>query len=170
MFTIKPDEFGNPIRFKARLVARGFSQQYLVDYDETFAPVARISSFRLMLAFANQNNLLVHHMDVKTAFLNSELKEEIFMRIPEGLKCNSKNLVCKLKKSLYGLKQSARCWFKTFEQVLIKIGFRNSPVDRCVYILDKGSIPKNIYVILYVDDLVIITKRREWNRVNLKHI
>ncbi|XP_033225937.1 uncharacterized protein LOC117178621 [Belonocnema kinseyi] len=84
IFTVKPDEFGNPTRFKARLVARGFSQQYLVDYDETFAPVERIDSFRLMLAFANQFDLLKHHMDVKTAFLNSELKQEIFMKVPEG--------------------------------------------------------------------------------------
>ena len=77
VFAIKADEAGNPIRYKARLVARGFSQQYLVNYNEIFAPVARISSFRIIPAFANEHDLLVHHMDVKTAFLNGILKEEI---------------------------------------------------------------------------------------------
>ena len=159
VFALKTDEFGNPARYKARLVARGFMQEYMVDYQETFAPVARIASFRFLLALANQYNLLVHHMDVKTAFLNGILKEEIYMRIPEGIKVDpNKNLVCRLNKALYGLKQAARCWFQVFENTLKEVGFKNSPVERCVYILDKGNIDKNIYVILYVDDLVIITK------------
>ena len=102
VFAIKNDEFGNPIKYKARLVARGFSQEYLMDYNETFAPVARISSFRFTIAFANQFNLLIHHMDVKTAFLNGILKEEMYMRVPNGVKCNAYQ-VCKLNKALYGL-------------------------------------------------------------------
>ena len=81
VFTIKDDEFVNPLKYKARLVARGFSQEYLVDYHETFELVARISSFRFIIAFANQNNLLVHHMDVKTAFLIGNLKVEIYEKI-----------------------------------------------------------------------------------------
>ena len=75
IFTIKNDEFGNPVKYKARVVARGFSQEYLIDYNETFAPVARISSFRFIMAYANQFNLMVHHMDVKSAFLNGILKD-----------------------------------------------------------------------------------------------
>ena len=157
VFSIKTDEFGNPVRYKARLVARGFSQQYQVDYFETFAPVARISTFRIILALANQFNLLIHHMDVKTAFLNGTLREEIYMKIPEGIACNKNNVVCKLNKTLYGLKQAARYWFKTFEKALLEAGFQNSPVDRCMYILNKGHISRNIYVVLYVDDLVIAT-------------
>ena len=160
IFTIKYDEFGNPLRYKARLVARGFSQEYLIDYNETFAPVARISSFRFIVAFANQFNLLIHHMDVKTAFLNGILKEEIYMRVPQGVKCNA-NQVCKLNKALYGLKQAARCWFEMFEKALIEKGFQNSSVDRCIYILDRGNIHENIYVVLYVDDLVIATANIE---------
>lgn len=158
VFNVKIDEFGNPIRYKARLVARGFSQKYLTDYDETFAPVARIASFRLIVAFANQFNLLIHHMDVKTAFLNGELKEEIYMRVPEGIKCKD-NQVCKLNKALYGLKQAAKCWFEVFEKTLKDVGFQNSPVDRCIYINKRGDISKNIYVVLYVDDLVIVTAK-----------
>lgn len=154
IFTIKNDEFGKPLRYKARLVARGFSQEYLTDYNETFAPVARIASFRLIICFANQFNLLVHHMDVKTAFLNGELKEEIYMKVPEGIN-NQNNYVCKLNKALYGLKQAARCWFEVFEKSLKEKGFQNSSVDRCIYVLNNGDVLKNIYVVLYVDDLVI---------------
>lgn len=154
IFSIKNDEFGKPCRFKARLVARGFSQEYLTDYNETFAPVARISSFRFIICFANQYNLLIHHMDVKTAFLNGKLREEIYMKVPEGV-LHKGNYVCKLNKALYGLKQAARCWFELFEQSLKEKGFQNSSVDRCIYMLDKGHVNKNIYVVLYVDDLVI---------------
>lgn len=89
MFTLKQDESGNPTKYKARLVAKGFTQQYQVDYDEVFSPVARITIFRILLAIANHFNLLVHHMDVKTAFLHGNLKEEIFMRIPDGIVCSS---------------------------------------------------------------------------------
>ena len=110
VFAIKNDASGNPYKYKARLVARGFSQKYGIDYEETFALVARISSFRFIMAFSNQHDLIVHHMDVKTAFLNGNLKEEIFMKLPDGID-NDKNLVCKLNKAIYGLKQSARCWF-----------------------------------------------------------
>lgn len=156
VFTIKNDEFGKPLRYKARLVARGFTQEYLVDYDETFAPVARITSFRFLIIFANQFNLLIHHMDVKTAFLNGVLKEEIFMNVPEGVSSHGDS-VCKLNKSIYGLKQAARCWFEVFEKALTEKGFQSSSVDRCIYILDRGDINKNIYVVLYVDDLVIAT-------------
>ncbi|CAK9796153.1 Copia protein [Anthophora plagiata] len=160
IFTIKNNEHGNPSKYKARLVARGFSQKYLTDYNETFAPIVRIASFRFIIAFANQFNLLIHHMDVKTAFLNGELKEEIYMKVPQRVISKS-NEVCKLNKAIYGLKQAARCWFEIFEKSLVEKGFRSSSVDRCIYILDKGNIFKNIYVVLYVDDLVIATANRE---------
>lgn len=94
-------------------------------------------------------------MDVKTAFLNGELKEEIYLRVPEGVSCKE-GYVCKLQKALDGLKQAARCWFEVFEHALKEKGFQNSSVDRCIYILDKGYICKNIYVVLYVDDLVVV--------------
>ncbi len=160
VFSIKLDEFGRIYKRKARLVARGFTQQYLIDYDETFAPVARIASFRFLIAFANQFNLLIHHMDVKTAFLNGSLKEELYMQIPPGVECGDRSKVCKLNKSLYGLKQAARCWFELFENALVERGFKNSEVDRCIYFLDRNDVNKNIYVVLYVDDVVIATADR----------
>lgn len=157
VFAIKNNEFGEKVKYKARLVACGYSQKFAEDYDQTFAPVARIASLRILTAFANQFDLLIHQMDVKTAFLNGVLKEEIYMRIPEGME-SKENHVCKLNKALYGLKQGARCWFETFEIKLLKVDFKTSPADRCIYFLDRGDISKNIYVILYVDDVVIICK------------
>lgn len=156
VFVIKNDVHGNPTKYKARLVAKGFSQQYLSDYNETFAPVVRMTTFRILLAFANQNNLLIHQMDVKTAFLNGLLEEEIYMQLPEGIKTD-KNRVCKLNKAMYGLKQSARCWFQHFDKVLRERHFKNSSVDHCLYFLERGHVNRNIYVILYVDDVLIIT-------------
>lgn len=167
VFAIKHDEHGNPIKYKARLVAKGFSQKFMHDYDETFAPVARIGSFRFLLAFANQFKLLIHHMDVKTAFLNGILKEEIYMKVPEGI-TGKENHVCKLNKAIYGLKQAARCWYELFDRTLKEQGFKSSSVDPCIYVLDKGSVLRNIYIVLYVDDLVIATANAETMN-NLKH-
>lgn len=155
VFSIKNDSNGNLTKHKARLVAKGFSQKYLLDYDETFAPVTRITTFRLLLAFAVQNNLLVHQMDVKTAFLNGSLNDEIYMKIPEGVN-EKENHVCKLNKALYGLKQSARCWFEQFEKILRQHKFQHSDADKCLFTLDNGHITRNIYVILYVDDVIIV--------------
>lgn len=144
VFSIKQDENGNLLKYKARLVARGFTQEYMMDYDETFAPVARISSFRYFLAFSNQYDLLIHQMDVKTVFLNGALKDEIYIKIPKGLTQYDGNKVCKLNKAIYGLKQAARCWFEIFESALQNFGFRSLEVDRCIYILDEGDI--HIYI------------------------
>lgn len=156
VFTLKNDVNGNCTKHKARLVARGFKQEYPNDYDKTYAPVARITTFRFLLALSNQFDLLIHQMDVKTAFLNGNLKEEIYMQVPPGVTA-PKGYVCKLNKALYGLKQSARCWYEQFDQVLRGINFKSSPVDPCLYMINKGHISKNIYVILYVDDLMITT-------------
>ena len=132
----------------------------MLDYEETFAPVARISSLRLILSLSNQFNLQVHHMDVKTAFLNGELKEEIYMLVPQGLSYGN-DKVCKLNKALYRLKQAARCWFQVFERALKERGFVSSEVDSCIYIIDNGDILKNMYVLLYVDDIIIATESFE---------
>jgi len=101
--------------YKARLVAKGYAQRYGIDYDETFSPVVRFSSIRALLAFAVQNDILVHQMDVVTAFLNGNLEEEVYMEQPPGyVQPEKKTLVCKLERSLYGQKQSSRCWNTTF--------------------------------------------------------
>ncbi len=119
VFKVKYKADGSVERHKACLVAKGCSQKPGLDYEETFSPVARYTSIRSLLAIANQLNLEVHQMDVSTAFLNGELEEEIYMSQPEGyVKEGEQELVCKLNKSIYGLKQSSRCWFNTIDEFL----------------------------------------------------
>jgi hypothetical protein len=114
VFKIKRDNNNKPERYKARLVAKGYDQEFGIDYNETFAPVIKQQSLRLLLAMAVQENLIFHQVDISTAFLNGLLEEEVYIEVPEGLKDQfSKNEVLKLKKALYGLKQASRSWNKT---------------------------------------------------------
>ena len=159
VFKVKHTSDGKVERFKARLVAKGYAQKYGIDYDETFSPVVRFSSIRALLAFAVQNDMLIHQMDVVTAFLNGELKEEIYMQQPDGyLQPGKEELVCKLKKSLYGLKQSPRCWNTTFEVFVKSIKFESSAADPCIYV--RGTNQVNI-VAVYVRDLIVATTTPE---------
>ena len=140
-------------RYKARLVAQGFSQKYGQDYDETFSPVVRFESLRMIIALSVQRCLKVHQMDVTTAFLNGELNDEVYMKQPEGYVVKGKeNLVCKLKKSIYGLKQSPRCWNSVLDQFLKKIGFVQATSDPCLYIASEGEL---FLIAVYVDDIVL---------------
>lgn len=152
VFKRKRCEDGDAGEYKARLVARGFTQRKGFDYQETYSPVAKITTFRILLAVAVQNNLHIHQMDVKTAFLNGDLREEIYMRLPDGFKRG--NLVCKLNKSLYGLKQASRMWNERFHTYVTKMGFQRSAHDHCLY--SKGENESKIYLLLYVDDLLLI--------------
>ena len=156
VFKVKYTSNGEVERFKGRLVAKGYAQKHGIDYEETFSPVVRFSSIRALLAFGVQENMLIHQMDVVTAFLNGELSEEIYMQQPDGYVVPGKeNLVCKLKKSLYGLKQSPRCWYNAFHTFIESIGFRQSAADPCVYIRlgDTTTI-----VAVYVDDLILLSR------------
>ncbi|KXJ74150.1 hypothetical protein RP20_CCG014268 [Aedes albopictus] len=108
IFKSKEDEKGNIVRHKARLVAQGFNQKFGVDFDEVFAPVAKQVTLRTLLTVASRRGMLVKHMDVKTAYLHGKLDETIYMRQPEGYAMGGPNTVCMLKRSIYGLKQSAR--------------------------------------------------------------
>ena len=120
---VKRDENSSVNRFKARLVAQGYSQVKGVDYDEVFSPMAQNTSVKSLLALANAHDLEIHQMDVKTAFLNGSLDCEICMSQPEGfVDPDRPNHVCKLKKSIYGLKQSARCWNTTLDEYLKSVG------------------------------------------------
>ena len=146
------------IKYKARVVARGFHQKEGVDYNEIFSPVVRHTSIRVLLAIVAHQDLELEQLDVKTAFLHGELEEEIYMTQPDGFQVPGKeDYVCKLKKSLYGLKQSPRQWYKRFDSYMIEIGYIRSPYDCCVYYnkLTNGSL---IYLVLYVDDMLIAAK------------
>ncbi|KAK1629326.1 hypothetical protein QYE76_003641 [Lolium multiflorum] len=113
IFKNKQDEFGNIVRNKARLVAQGFSQVEGIDFGETYAPVARLESIRILLAYASHHNFKLQQMDVKSAFLNGPLHEEVYVKQPPGFEDpNFPNHVYKLDKALYGLKQAPRAWFE----------------------------------------------------------
>lgn len=158
VFKHKRDENGDIQRFKARLVAQGYSQKPGIDYDEVFAPVARYNSIRSILAIVNEFDLELHQMDVKTAFLHGELDEEIYMAQPEGfVDENNPEKVCKLRKSLYGLKQAARCWNQALHKFLIESDYIQSNADPCIYIKRVKLNDKECLVIVavYVDDLII---------------
>ncbi len=147
IFKIKSDG-----RFKARLVAKGFTQKYGIDYVDTFAPVAKWDSIRLILSLAASKDWEIHQLDVSTAFLNGELEEEIYIEQPEGfVQKGLEHKVCKLKKSLYGLKQAPLVWNKALNDALIKSHFIRCVSDPCLYIHNSGR----IIIAIYVDDIVI---------------
>lgn len=153
VFKTKKNANGTVERHKARLVAQGYSQQYGQDYDETFSPVVRFESLRTVIALAVQNDLKMHQMDVTTAFLNGELKEEVYMKQPEGYAEKGKEgLVCKLKKSIYGLKQSPRCWNSALDSHLKKMGFVQAAGDPCLYMASEGEM---FLIAVYVDDILL---------------
>ncbi|BES94054.1 Hydra magnipapillata [Nesidiocoris tenuis] len=170
-------------RKKARLVARGFTQRPNVDFAETYAPVAKLSSIRLLLGIAAEKGLMVSQMDVITAYLNGDLDEDVYMAIPENLKQylqeivveesqnetvfekarkalndlrnGDKEKVCHLKKAIYGLRQAGRQWFKKLDSKLKEIGFNPSIADPCIY---RSSTGGGEIIAVYVDDLIILTK------------
>lgn len=162
VFSIKDDG-----RYKARLVAKGYSQRQGFDYQETYAPVAKMGSVRTVLSLANEQKLLVHQMDVTTAFLNGKLSETIFMQLPCDEIGNSQ--VVHLHKSLYGLKQASRSWNERFDTVIKQLGFTQLKSDSCVY----KSKSRNLILVLYVDDILIVGKHLEdvdWIKSNLGRI
>ena len=145
---------GSVSTFKARLVAQGFSQKLGIDYEETFSPVVRFESVRTVLALAAQNNLEVHQMDVKSAFLNGELNENLYVTQPEGFAISGKeNLVCKLHKALYGLKQLPKCWNNQLDQYLKELNSKQSNSDSCIYTYEHNN--KLTVIAVYVDDIII---------------
>ena len=153
VFRIKLDENGNPARYKARLVAKGFMQKQGIDYNETYSPVAKLTTIRVVLAVAVRHKYHLHQLDVKTAFLHGLLEEKIYMSLPDGVE-KQKGKVCQLVKSLYGLKQSPRCWNHEFNKFIVNLGFMRSKHDYCLYV-KKGNSSNILILVLYVDDLLI---------------
>ena len=155
VFKLKLTSDGRPDRYKARLVAQGFTQIPGQDFKETFAPVAKMDTIRLILAIAAQTRMVIHQMDVKTAFLNGDIEEEIYMRQPPGFKDKSHpDHVCRLTKCIYGLKQAPRMWNQKLNDFLCKEGFSPNKYDACLYSKtdSKGNL---ILILVYVDDILI---------------
>ena len=156
IFKAKYKDDGEIERFKARLVAQGYAQKPGIDFHETFSPVVKHSSIRSLLSYGVNRDMKIHQMDVVTAFLNGNLDEEIYMHQPEGfVQKGQENLVCRLRKSIYGLKQSPRCWNTVLDSYLQELDFKRSEADQCVYIQNCNG--KTRIVAVYVDDMIIMT-------------
>ena len=154
VFTIKYKPDGTIERYKARLVAKGYTQTYGIDYSETFSPVAKIDTIRVLFSIAANKGWPLLQFDVKNAFLHGELKEEVYMEAPPGFMENSNpREVCRLKKSLYGLKQSPRAWFGRFTLAMKKYGFKQSNSDHTLFLKRRNGLITCL--IIYVDDMII---------------
>ena len=155
IFKRKTDADGNVTVYKARLVAKGFRQIQGVDYDETFSPVAKLKSVRVLLAIAAFFDYEIWQMDVKTAFLNGDIEEELYMVQPKGFVDPQKaDKVCKLQRAIYGLKQASRSWNRRFDKVIKDFGFIQTHGEACIYKKVSGS--SVAFLILYVDDILLI--------------
>ena len=146
-------EVDSTSRHKARWVAKGYAQTYGINYTDTYAPMSRMATIRVLLFIAVQLGLIVHQLEVSTAYLNAEVDHLVYMEAPKYF-CKDKSLVCKLNKSLYGLKQSAKMWNDTLNAFMLKLGFNRSQADLCLYI--KSGPEGLTFVIIWVDDIIVI--------------
>ena len=153
IFKNKLNENGDVIRNKARLVCKGYAQQEGIDFEENFAPVSRLDAIRMFLALSSFQEFKVYQMDVKSAFLNGDLEEEVYIEQPDGfILGNDPKLVCRLKKALYGLKQAPRAWYYHLDRYLHQQGFSKGSTDSNLYI--KIDNDKLLILIVYIDDII----------------
>lgn len=148
-------DVNDKVRYRARLVAKGFTQRRGIDYEDTFSPVVKHSTLRMLFALSVQWDMNITHLDVTTAFLNGHLKENIHMEIPEGFVNRSNGKVLKLKRSIYGLKQSSLVWYEKVKDCLINYGSHLSKFEPCLF--TKSSDNVKIIVTIYVDDFLIFS-------------
>ncbi|KAI3813846.1 hypothetical protein L1987_18581 [Smallanthus sonchifolius] len=160
VFRNKQDERGIVVKNKARLVAQGYTQEEGIDYDEVFAPVARLEAIRIFLAYATSKNFMVYQMDVKSAFLYGKIGEEVYVKQPPGFVDPAHpNKVLKLDKALYGLHQAPRAWYETLSGYLLSNNFRRGAIDQTLFIKDEGG--EILLVQIYVDDIIFGSTRKK---------
>ncbi|GJS21860.1 retrovirus-related pol polyprotein from transposon TNT 1-94 [Tanacetum coccineum] len=160
IYKVKLDELGEILKNKARLVACGYRQEEGIDFEESFDPVARLEAIRIFLAFAAHMNMVVYQMDVKTVFLNGNLREEVYVSQPDGfMDKDNPNHVYKLKKALYGLKQALRAWYDMLSSFLISQDFSKGSVDPTLFIRRDGK--ELLLVQIYVDDIIFAASTPE---------
>lgn len=166
VFKKKIDETGI-VKFKCRLVARGCEQETDCDWNELYAPVANLPTLKCLIAVANKLNLPLHQMDVCSAFLDGDIKADVYIKLPKYFPVDDPNIVCKLNKSIYGLKKSPKYWNEKFDSVVISNGYIQSENDSCLY--SKCDTSSKLYLLLYVDDILLFgTDEREVEHI--KHI
>lgn len=159
VYSIKNDIDGHD-QYKARFVAKGYCQRAGIDYGETFSPTANLTSIRVVMQKAAQDDLILHQMDVKTGYLHAPIDRDIYMEQPEGYEKEGEKLVCKLEKSIYGLKQSGRNWNEMLHTCLVNDNFTQNPTDHCVYTKESKEAGK-VIVVIWVDDLIIAASNNE---------
>jgi histone deacetylase 1/2 len=160
VYKIKRRSDGKIDRYKARLVAKGFKQRYGIDYEDTFSLVVKAATIRLVLSLAVSKNWCLRQLDVQNAFLHGLLEEEVYMKQPPGYKDKSKpNYLCKLDRSLYGLKQALRAWYSRLCAKLQSLGFVPSKADTSLLFYRKGNYV--IYMLVYVDDIIVVSSSQE---------
>nr|GFD14578.1 retrovirus-related Pol polyprotein from transposon TNT 1-94 [Tanacetum cinerariifolium] len=153
IYKVKLDKRGGILKNKARLVARGYRQEEGIDFEESFAPVARLEAIRIFLAYCAHKNMVVYQMDVKTAFLNGNLRKDVYVSQLDGfVDPDNPNHVYKLKKALYGLKQAPRAWYDMLSSFLLSQDFSNGSVDPTLFIRKNGN--DLLLVQIYVDDII----------------
>ena len=154
IFTIKYKPNGDIDRYKARLVAKGYNQQPGIDFTETYSPVIKSTTIRLVLGLAVNKDWPVRQIDVNTAFLQGNLNEEVFMCQPPGfIDSDRPTHVCKLRKAIYGLKQAPRAWYSELYRYLISSGFQKSLADTSLFVYRQGR--DFVYLLVYVDDILV---------------
>nr|GFC61080.1 retrovirus-related Pol polyprotein from transposon TNT 1-94 [Tanacetum cinerariifolium] len=153
IYKVKLDELGGILKNKARLVTRGYRQEEGIDFEESFAPVARLEAIWIFLAYAANKNMVVYQMDVKTAFLNGNLREDVYVSQPDGfVDPDNPNHVYKLKKALYGLKQAPRAWYDMLSSFLLSQEFSKGPVDPTLFIRKNDN--DLLLVQIYVNNII----------------